>query len=114
MVNLGFFFFFQAEDGIRDLYVTGVQTCALPISSDAHLAAIFGEGGTLARALPGFRLRPQQLAMAEAVTQAIRTRAALIAEAGTGTGKTFAYLVPALEGGGKVIVSTGTKTLQDQ
>ena len=52
--------------------------------------------------------------MAEAVAQAIRTRAALIAEAGTGTGKTFAYLVPALEGGGKVIVSTGTKTLQDQ
>ncbi len=52
--------------------------------------------------------------MAEAVAQAIRGRAALIAEAGTGTGKTFAYLVPALEDGGKVIVSTGTKTLQDQ
>ncbi len=52
--------------------------------------------------------------MAEAVAQAIRARASLIAEAGTGTGKTFAYLVPALEDGGKVIVSTGTKTLQDQ
>jgi ATP-dependent DNA helicase DinG len=52
--------------------------------------------------------------MAEAVAQAIRSRASLIAEAGTGTGKTFAYLVPALEDGGKVIVSTGTKTLQDQ
>jgi ATP-dependent DNA helicase DinG len=81
---------------------------------DAGLAAIFGEGGTLARALPGFRLRPQQLAMAEAVAAAIGARGTLIAEAGTGTGKTFAYLVPALLYGGKVIVSTGTKTLQDQ
>ncbi len=52
--------------------------------------------------------------MAEAVAQAIAARAPLIAEAGTGTGKTFAYLVPALLYGGKVIVSTGTKTLQDQ
>jgi ATP-dependent DNA helicase DinG len=78
------------------------------------LTAIFGEGGALARALPGFRFRPQQLAMANAVAAAIPARAALIAEAGTGTGKTFAYLVPALLYGGKVIVSTGTKTLQDQ
>ena len=52
--------------------------------------------------------------MAEAIAAAIRTRGQLIAEAGTGTGKTFAYLVPALLSGGKVIVSTGTKTLQDQ
>jgi ATP-dependent DNA helicase DinG len=52
--------------------------------------------------------------MADAVAHAIATRSALIAEAGTGTGKTFAYLVPALLYGGKVIVSTGTKTLQDQ
>jgi ATP-dependent DNA helicase DinG len=78
------------------------------------LTAIFGEGGALARALPGFRFRPQQLAMANAVATAIPARGALIAEAGTGTGKTFAYLVPALLYGGKVIVSTGTKTLQDQ
>jgi ATP-dependent DNA helicase DinG len=68
----------------------------------------------LAGALPGFRFRPQQLAMADAVAAAIASRSALIAEAGTGTGKTFAYLVPALLYGGKVIVSTGTKTLQDQ
>ena len=52
--------------------------------------------------------------MAEAIATAIGTRGRLIAEAGTGTGKTFAYLVPALLDGGKVIVSTGTKTLQDQ
>jgi len=78
------------------------------------LAAIFGEGGALARALPGFRFRPQQLEMADAVARAIAERMPLLAEAGTGTGKTFAYLVPALLFGGKVIVSTGTKTLQDQ
>ena len=87
---------------------------APPAAAGSHLATIFGEGGVLARALPGFRFRPQQLAMAEAVAAAIRARESLIAEAGTGTGKTFAYLVPALEEGGKVIVSTGTKTLQDQ
>ncbi|HSU42979.1 MAG TPA: ATP-dependent DNA helicase, partial [Casimicrobiaceae bacterium] len=63
---------------------------------------------------PGFRFRPQQLAMAQAVAHAINHREPLVAEAGTGTGKTFAYLVPALLYGGKVIVSTGTKTLQDQ
>jgi ATP-dependent DNA helicase DinG len=68
----------------------------------------------LAQALPGFRFRPQQLAMADAVARAIAARSPLLAEAGTGTGKTFAYLVPALLYGGKVIVSTGTKTLQDQ
>src|SRR5437773_3488309 len=58
--------------------------------------------------------REQQLAMANAVARAMETRGQLLAEAGTGTGKTFAYLVPALLSGGKVIISTGTKTLQDQ
>jgi ATP-dependent DNA helicase DinG len=83
-------------------------------SADPRLAVIFREGGALARALPGFRFRPQQLEMADAVAHAIAQRTPLLAEAGTGTGKTFAYLVPALLYGGKVIVSTGTKTLQDQ
>jgi ATP-dependent DNA helicase DinG len=81
---------------------------------DHELVAAFGDGGALAQALPGFRFRGQQLAMAQAVADAIRARGRLVAEAGTGTGKTFAYLVPALLDGGKVIVSTGTKTLQDQ
>ena len=76
--------------------------------------AVFGPGGTLSARLPGFHFRPQQLAMAEAVAAAIGAHTPLVAEAGTGTGKTFAYLVPALLYGGKVIVSTGTKTLQDQ
>ncbi len=78
------------------------------------LASVFAADGALARALPAYRFRTQQLAMAEAVAQAIAERSPLLAEAGTGTGKTFAYVVPALLSGGKVIVSTGTKTLQDQ
>ncbi len=82
--------------------------------ADPALAVAFSPDGALARALPGFRFRVQQLAMAEAVAHAIHSCGRLVAEAGTGTGKTFAYLVPALLSGGKVIVSTGTKTLQDQ
>jgi ATP-dependent DNA helicase DinG len=80
----------------------------------SNIAAVFSEEGALAQYLPGFRPRPGQQAMAHAIAETIRERRCLIAEAGTGTGKTFAYLVPALTGGGKVIISTGTKTLQDQ
>ena len=80
----------------------------------ADLTAVFGPGGALERAMPGFRHRPQQLEFAQAVREAIESSGVLIAEAGTGTGKTFAYLVPALLSGERVIVSTGTKTLQDQ
>jgi len=78
------------------------------------LQRIFADDGPLARAIPGYRLRPQQLDMAGRIAAAIKDCKALVAEAGTGTGKTFAYLVPALLSGGKVIVSTGTKALQDQ
>ncbi len=76
--------------------------------------AVFGEGGLLAERLPGYSSRPQQLAMAEHVAAAMVGREQLIVEAGTGTGKTFAYLVPALLSGRRVIVSTGTRALQDQ
>jgi ATP-dependent DNA helicase DinG len=75
---------------------------------------VFAAGGPLATAVSGFKLRAQQLEMAQAIHDAIERTGVLVAEAGTGTGKTFAYLVPALLAGGKVIVSTGTKTLQDQ
>lgn len=75
---------------------------------------VFAADGPLAHAIPGYRLRAQQIDMAQAVADAIEQRGVLVAEAGTGTGKTFAYLVPALLAGGKVILSTGTKTLQDQ
>ena len=78
------------------------------------LKRVFGEGGTLQKAVPGFKHRAQQVEYAEAVLKAIESSGVLIAEAGTGTGKTFAYLAPALLAGGRVIVSTGTKTLQDQ
>ena len=75
---------------------------------------MFAAGGPLAAQVEGYRPRPQQVEMARAILDAIEGGQALAVEAGTGTGKTFAYLVPALLAGGKVIVSTGTKTLQDQ
>ncbi|HQW20735.1 MAG TPA: ATP-dependent DNA helicase [Rhodocyclaceae bacterium] len=78
------------------------------------ISAVFAADGTLARAIPGYRVRPQQVEMAEQIAATIRGNRVLVVEAGTGTGKTFAYLAPALLSGGKVIISTGTKTLQDQ
>ncbi len=76
--------------------------------------SVFGEGGLLSRAHPGFELRPGQIRMSEAVADAIASSRHLLMEAPTGTGKTFAYLVPAIESGRKVVVSTGTKNLQEQ
>jgi ATP-dependent DNA helicase DinG len=78
------------------------------------LESIFSLNGVLSRHISGFRVRLQQLEMAQAIADTIANRRTLITEAGTGTGKTLAYLVPALLAGGKVIISTGTKTLQDQ
>jgi len=75
---------------------------------------VLGPQGLLARQVEGFAYRPQQAEMAEAVMQTIEDGGSLIAEAGTGTGKTFAYLVPALLSGRKVLISTGTRNLQDQ
>ena len=72
------------------------------------------EGAALAQHIPGFVVRPAQQRLAVAVADAFENRSVLLAEAGTGTGKTFAYLVPALLSGMKTIVSTGTRALQDQ
>jgi ATP-dependent DNA helicase DinG len=80
----------------------------------SDLNKVFAADGPLAQTIAGYKTRQQQLEMALAIEEAIKNNQQLIAEAGTGTGKTFAYLVPALLSGGKVIVSTGTKTLQDQ
>jgi len=80
----------------------------------SELRELFGPDGPLARRIDGYRHRDSQIEMAEKIGAAIERAGVLIAEAGTGTGKTFAYLVPALRSGGKVIISTGTKTLQDQ
>lgn len=77
-------------------------------------ADIFGFEGPLRRTLPGYTVRRQQVRMAERVADAIAARETLVIEAGTGTGKTFAYLVPALLSGARVLISTGTRTLQDQ
>ncbi|AGA90851.1 DNA helicase, Rad3 [Thioflavicoccus mobilis 8321] len=78
------------------------------------LAAILGPDGLLCEHLPGFGYRSQQEAMAEAVAETLADGGVLVCEAGTGTGKTFAYLVPALLSGRKVLISTGTRNLQDQ
>ena len=75
---------------------------------------ILGPHGLLANALPNYEHRPQQLQMAESVAKSLRDRRPLVVEAATGTGKTLAYVVPALLSGKRVVVSTGTKALQDQ
>jgi ATP-dependent DNA helicase DinG len=78
------------------------------------LPEFFGDNSPLKTMLPGFQPRAGQAWMAEAVSDAIATSDKLVIEAGTGTGKTFAYLLPALLSGRKTIISTGTKALQDQ
>lgn len=79
-----------------------------------EVADVLGPEGLLVSSIDGFSHRVQQLEMAEAVAECLDSGGTLIAEAGTGTGKTFAYLVPALQSGLKVVISTGTRNLQDQ
>ena len=79
-----------------------------------EISEILGPDGLLSRTIDGFACRPQQQEMAQGVGQILEQGGVLICEAGTGIGKTFAYLVPALLSGQKVIISTGTKNLQDQ
>lgn len=90
------------------------NTTELGFEQSHKLSHIFGNDGTLSHSLPFFNPRPEQNEMAVAVTHAINNTQCAILEAGTGTGKTYAYLVPTLLWGGKSIISTGTKTLQDQ
>lgn len=82
--------------------------------SEMSLRDFFGPAGLLARCHPQYEFRPGQLEMAEAVERAFAEKHHLIVEAGTGTGKTLAYLIPALRSGRRVIISTGTKNLQEQ
>ena len=84
------------------------------MTNEQTIRSVFEQDGILAGQIEGYSARAQQLEMALAIENAIQHNKQLVAEAGTGTGKTFAYLVPALLSGGKVIISTGTKTLQDQ
>lgn len=86
------------------------------MASDAMTSAqaVLGPHGVFAERMPGYEPRAAQLEMARAVERALAHDGTLLVEAGTGTGKTLAYLVPALLSGKKVVISTGTKTLQDQ
>ncbi len=86
----------------------------MKVVDDPAASALLGADGPFAREVPNFAPRETQQRMADAVGGAIETHDALVVEAGTGTGKTFAYLVPALLSGKRVIVSTGTRNLQDQ
>jgi ATP-dependent DNA helicase DinG len=90
-----------------------------PLASESRpqnisLHSFFSPGGILSRAHPGYEFRRGQLQMAQAVEEALETKRHLIIEAGTGTGKTLAYLVPVIRSGKRVIISTGTKNLQEQ
>jgi len=82
--------------------------------SPLDVEGLLGTRGALSAAMPGFELRPAQVQLARAVEAALREGTHLVAEAGTGTGKTLAYLVPAALSGKKVIISTATRNLQDQ
>ena len=95
----------MAESSVQDR----VEGGALPT-----LHGFFAPGGVLANSSLPYEYRPGQLEMARAVERALDERRHLIVEAGTGTGKTLAYLLPALRTGRRVIISTGTKALQDQ
>ncbi len=85
-----------------------------PSGKDASLYQFFSPGGVLSRKHPAYEFRRGQLQMAQAVEQALEEKRHLIVEAGTGTGKTLAYLLPVIRSGKRVIISTGTKNLQEQ
>ena len=89
-----------------------------PVSGGVDLAAAVARAlaaaGPLARAIPAFEPRPAQQQLAAAVAQVFTDGGVLLAEAGTGTGKTLAYLIPAILSGHRVLISTGTKNLQEQ
>lgn len=110
-----------ASDTNPDAYEQAQSTLASaapePICADSLLQQmhqVLGENGLLAQSSTSYRPRADQLQMAQAVTQAIASNSAVVIEAGTGVGKTFAYLVPALLSGERIAVSTATKNLQDQ
>ena len=103
-----------------DYYRDSVATSPEFVSSSAVKASnpslyqFFSPGGILSRTHPAYEFRRGQLQMAQAVEEALEKRRHLVIEAGTGTGKTLAYLVPAIRSGKRVIISTGTKNLQEQ
>jgi ATP-dependent DNA helicase DinG len=94
---------------------TAEQAAAAARQAVPTVTEIFGLGGLLEKCMPrGYELRQSQLEMAEIIEEAFRSKHHAIVEAGTGTGKTLAYLIPALRSGRRVVVSTATKSLQEQ
>ncbi len=92
----------------------GSQPAISPPKASPTLHQFFGPGGLLSQKHPAYEFRRGQLQMAQAVEQALEERRHLVVEAGTGTGKTLAYLLPVIRSGKRVIISTGTKNLQEQ
>lgn len=86
----------------------------MSVNNEQSALAWLEDGGALSTSLEGFQPRPQQQAMAKAIVDLLAGEGVLVVEAGTGVGKTFAYLIPTLASGERVILSTGSKTLQDQ
>src|SRR5512138_752020 len=104
---------------VRGYYRDSVASTSEPAFSSSSkqsytLYQFFAPGGLLSRTHPAYEYRRGQLQMAQAVEQALEEKRHLIVEAGTGTGKTLAYLVPVLRSGKRVIISTATKALQEQ
>src|SRR6476469_1794484 len=99
-------------------YSDSVPSSSQPVPDtrkrDVSLYQFFAPGGVLSRTHPAYEFLRGQLQMAQAVEQALEEKRHLIVEAGTGTGKTLAYLVPVIRSGKRVIISTGTKNLQEQ
>lgn len=98
----------------RDSVPAGSQPAVAIAKGSPSLNQFFGPGGVLSQTHPAYEFRRGQLQMAQAVEQALEERRHLIVEAGTGTGKTLAYLMPVIRSGKRVIISTGTKNLQEQ
>ncbi len=109
------FFALRATFWRRIRFPSAVRTSNVrSVAYASVVETMFGAGGALARALPGYEPRAEQAALAAAVERALETGRHLLAEAGTGTGKSLGYLLPVLESGQRVVVATATKALQEQ
>ena len=94
--------------------VPTVPDASHPIDLSDQVASALSDNGALSKAMPAFEARPSQREMAKETAKILVDGGVLLAEAGTGTGKTLAYLVPAILSKQQVLISTGTKNLQDQ